>query len=228
VVFSVVYLFVRCLLRCLMVLPRRQVSKDAELPVLRARERGAAPADRPGPLPAGRPAVAGGTVPADPRHRWGQVFAVTPATLLAWHRRLVADKWDYASRQRPGRPSTAAAIRKSPSTPCSPRRAPGFSAARRRRPERTPGWRSFHASARGPGGLCISKASAHFSRLRKRTGHRYCRGLDGPRSRTCAPAGAGASSGSTAGVRSVVAGAPWRRQLVKSLTVNTWDPGPMR
>ena len=35
-----------------------------------------------------------------------------PATLLAWHRRLVARKWDYTSRRRPGRPSTAAAIRK--------------------------------------------------------------------------------------------------------------------
>jgi hypothetical protein len=40
------------------------------------------------------------------------VFAVTPATLLAWHRRLVAGKWDFVSRRRPGRPSTAAAIRK--------------------------------------------------------------------------------------------------------------------
>jgi hypothetical protein len=40
------------------------------------------------------------------------VFAVTPATLLAWHRRLVARKWDYASRRRPGRPSTSAVIRK--------------------------------------------------------------------------------------------------------------------
>jgi putative transposase len=40
------------------------------------------------------------------------VFAVTPATLLAWHRRLVARKWDYASKRHPGRPSTAAAIRK--------------------------------------------------------------------------------------------------------------------
>jgi putative transposase len=25
-----------------------------------------------------------------PRRRWGEVFAVTPPTLLAWHRRLVA------------------------------------------------------------------------------------------------------------------------------------------
>jgi len=47
-----------------------------------------------------------------PRRRWGDVFAVTPATLLAWHRRLVARKWDYTSRRRPGRPPTAAAIRK--------------------------------------------------------------------------------------------------------------------
>ena len=37
---------------------------------------------------------------------------MTPATLLAWHRRLVARKWNYTSRRRPGRPSTAAAIRK--------------------------------------------------------------------------------------------------------------------
>jgi transposase InsO family protein len=40
------------------------------------------------------------------------MFAVTPATLLAWHRRLVARKWDYTSRRRPGRPSTTASIRK--------------------------------------------------------------------------------------------------------------------
>jgi putative transposase len=47
-----------------------------------------------------------------PRRRWGEVFAVTPATLLAWHRRLVTRKWDYSSRRRPGRPPTAATIRK--------------------------------------------------------------------------------------------------------------------
>ena len=37
---------------------------------------------------------------------------MTPATLLAWHRRLVTRKWDYTNRRRPGRPSTQAAIRK--------------------------------------------------------------------------------------------------------------------
>jgi putative transposase len=47
-----------------------------------------------------------------PRRRWDEVFAVTPAALLAWHRRLVIRKWDCTSRRRPGRPATAAAIRK--------------------------------------------------------------------------------------------------------------------
>jgi len=31
---------------------------------------------------------------------------VTPATLLRWHRELVAQKWTFASRHRPGRPRT--------------------------------------------------------------------------------------------------------------------------
>jgi hypothetical protein len=77
-----------------------------------ARERGAAPPCRPRSLPAGRPHVARCTAEADPRHRWGDVFAVTPATLLAWHHRLVARRWDYTSRRRPGRPPTAAAVRR--------------------------------------------------------------------------------------------------------------------
>ena len=37
---------------------------------------------------------------------------MTPATLLDWHRCLIARKWDYSSRRCPGRPRTAAAIRK--------------------------------------------------------------------------------------------------------------------
>jgi len=40
------------------------------------------------------------------------VFAVTPATILVWHRKLVWRKWDYTARRQPGRPSTAAAIKK--------------------------------------------------------------------------------------------------------------------
>jgi transposase len=54
--------------------------------------------------------MASGPVPGDPRSRWDEVFAVTPATLLAWHQRLAARKWDYTNRRPPGRPSTGAAI----------------------------------------------------------------------------------------------------------------------
>jgi putative transposase len=47
-----------------------------------------------------------------PRLRWVQVFPVTPGTLLAWHRRLIARKWDYSKRRSgPGRPPTASALK---------------------------------------------------------------------------------------------------------------------
>ena len=44
-----------------------------------------------------------------PRARW-PAFFVTPATLLRWHRRLVARRWTYPHR-RPGRPSLDREIR---------------------------------------------------------------------------------------------------------------------
>ena len=111
-IFSVVYLVVRRLLDCLMVLARREVSKDAELLVLRhenavlRRQTGRVRYQR-----ADRLWLAA-LSRLIPRRRWGEMFAVTPATLLAWHRRLVARRWDYSRRRRPGLPSTAAAIRK--------------------------------------------------------------------------------------------------------------------
>jgi putative transposase len=111
VIFSVVYLLVRCLLGCLMLLTRGEVSRDAELLVLRhenvvlrrqvSRVR-YEPGDRLWVAALSR---------LVPRRRWNEVFAVTPATLLAWHRRLVARTWDYTDRRLPdGR--TADAIRK--------------------------------------------------------------------------------------------------------------------
>jgi transposase len=44
------------------------------------------------------------------RRRWGEVFPVTPATLLAWHRRLAARKYDTSKRRKPGRPTTSPGI----------------------------------------------------------------------------------------------------------------------
>ena len=44
-----------------------------------------------------------------PRRRWAAFF-VRPATLLRWHRELVARRWTYP-RNRPGRPSTAGQVR---------------------------------------------------------------------------------------------------------------------
>ena len=35
---------------------------------------------------------------------------VTPETLLAWHRRLIAQKYDGSGRRKPGRPTTARTI----------------------------------------------------------------------------------------------------------------------
>ena len=45
-----------------------------------------------------------------PRRRWAEVFPVTPATLLAWHRRLAAKKYDTSKRRKPGRPPTIPGI----------------------------------------------------------------------------------------------------------------------
>ena len=45
-----------------------------------------------------------------PRRRWSEVFPVTPATLLAWHRRLAAKKYDTSKRRKPGRPPTVPSI----------------------------------------------------------------------------------------------------------------------
>src|SRR2546423_2091202 len=95
-----------------MVLARGEVSKEAELLVLRhqnavlRRQIGRVryqPGDRLWLAALSR---------LIPRRRWGEGFTVTPATLLAWHRRLVTRTWDYTSRRRPGRPSAPAAIRK--------------------------------------------------------------------------------------------------------------------
>ena len=50
-----------------------------------------------------------------PRRRWAGVFSVTPATLLAWHRRLAARKYDTSERRLPADRRRSAASPGSPS-----------------------------------------------------------------------------------------------------------------
>ncbi|MEV1171140.1 integrase core domain-containing protein [Nonomuraea sp. NPDC049784] len=40
------------------------------------------------------------------RRRWAEVFPLTPAAILRWHRHLVTRKWTFTDRRRPGRPCT--------------------------------------------------------------------------------------------------------------------------
>jgi hypothetical protein len=100
------------LLGALAVAVRRDASKDAELLVLRHENAVLRrQVERVRYTRAGRlwlRALSG----LIPRRRWNGVFAVTPATLLSWHRRLIARRGDCSARRSPGRPATAAAIRR--------------------------------------------------------------------------------------------------------------------
>jgi putative transposase len=108
---SIIYVMVHRLLAALLVLMRPYVSKDAELLVLRHENavlRRQTPRARYEPADRVWLSALSRLVP---RARWGQVFSVTPATLLRWHRRLVARAWTYRERGRSGRPPTAATLR---------------------------------------------------------------------------------------------------------------------
>ena len=111
-IFSVVHLLACRLLGCMMVLARREVSKDAELLVLRHENAVLRrQIERVRYQPADRLWLSN-TVPADPPAQVGRGIRGDPGNAATWHRRLVTRKWDYANRRRPGRPPTTAAIRK--------------------------------------------------------------------------------------------------------------------
>ena len=109
---SLIYLLVRRLLAAVVVALRSDVSKDAELLVLRheiavLRRH----VSRPRYEPADRLWLAALSQLVPPGH-WRHAFGVTPATLLRWHRRLVARRWTYRKRRPPGRPPTPAVLRR--------------------------------------------------------------------------------------------------------------------
>ena len=112
VLLSLLYWLVRCLSGLLAVLVRSDLSKDVELLVLR-HENHVLRRQLSGRLRwdhAGRLWLAELSRLVS-RRRWPEVFPVTPATILRWHRNLVTRKWDYASRRRPGRPSTGVSVK---------------------------------------------------------------------------------------------------------------------
>jgi hypothetical protein len=111
-VFSLVYALVRWLVGLAVVFSRGDLSKEVELLVLRHENavlRRQVP--RPGCQPADRIWLAALSWLV-PRCRWPVVFLVTPATILRWHRCLVARKWTCTDRRRPGRAPTGAAVRR--------------------------------------------------------------------------------------------------------------------
>jgi putative transposase len=110
VLLKIVYLLVRRLLSFVVLVFRGDRTRDAELLVLRhenavlRRHVGRVryePADRVWLTALAR---------LIPRTRWTEVFPVTPATLLAWHRKLAAKKYDTSRQRAPGRPPTVRSI----------------------------------------------------------------------------------------------------------------------
>jgi hypothetical protein len=105
VLLKIVYLLVRRVLGLAVLVFRGDLAKDAELLVLRhenavlRRHVGRIryePADR---------AWFAALASLLPRRRWTEIFPVTPATLLAWHRKLAAKRYDTSRQRKPGRPT---------------------------------------------------------------------------------------------------------------------------
>jgi putative transposase len=107
---TIVYLLVRRVLSLAVLLSRRDLDKDAEL--LALRHENAVLRRYAGRIryePADRIWFAA-LAQLIPRVRWAHVFPLTPATLLAWHRNLVARKYDTSGGRKPGRPPAIRSI----------------------------------------------------------------------------------------------------------------------
>src|SRR2546421_4876766 len=108
-ILSIGYLIMRQALQLIILVARGERANAVEVLVLRhqvavlrrqVRRLDLEPADR---------AVLAGLSRLLPRVRW-VAFVATPATLLRWHRSLIARRWTYPTR-RPGRPAVTAALR---------------------------------------------------------------------------------------------------------------------
>jgi putative transposase len=106
---SVLYVMFGRVMALVLLCFRSSEYKELEIVVLRhelavLRRQSARPALRPGDS-----AFLAAASRLLPRARW-HTFFVTPETLLAWHRRLVARRWSYPGR-RPGRPRITRELR---------------------------------------------------------------------------------------------------------------------
>jgi putative transposase len=108
---SFLYWSLRRLLELLVLRRRSEREKEIEILLLRHQlrvlERQVA---RPQLTQADRTLLAAAFSRVLPRQAWKTSLFVTPATLLRWHRELVARRWTYPHR-RPGRPATQAEVR---------------------------------------------------------------------------------------------------------------------
>jgi putative transposase len=108
VLWSLTYNALRCILEFLVLVLRRDRSKEIEVLVLRhqvavlrrqVHRSDLEPADR---------VLLAALSRLLRRSSWGAFF-VTPATLLRWHRELIARRWTYPHR-KPGRPAIPASL----------------------------------------------------------------------------------------------------------------------
>ena len=110
--FGLACMIIRFVLSVVAVLVRGDVSRDVELLVLRHENAVLGrQVPRPRCKPAGRFWFAALSRLVS-RRLWPAVLPVTPVTILRWHRCLVARRWAYSGRRRPGRPSAIAAVKK--------------------------------------------------------------------------------------------------------------------
>jgi len=107
---KIVYLLVRRILGLAVLISRSDLAKDAELLMLRHENavlRRHAGRVRYGSADRLWLAALARLIP---RRRRAAIFPITPATLLAWHCRLAAGKYDTSKRRTPGRPPTGPGI----------------------------------------------------------------------------------------------------------------------
>ena len=105
---SLCYLVFRCVLQLVLLRPRSEEFKELEIVVLRHELAVLRRQTRRPQLTTTDRVFLAAASRLLPRSRW-RSFLVTPATLLRWHRRLVARRWTYGGRS--GRPPIGGEIR---------------------------------------------------------------------------------------------------------------------